>query len=157
MPDRASNGLRINSVDEQERYRSAVSRVLLNIQHESGLSLAEIGDQIDVSAQTMWNAANRKTDLCQHYINRLALRFGPEALNPVAALSGARYVPLESSDDDALPSLTGAVHRLAIARSPDSEGGAAITHQELLSMMPQLLAAQRSINGLIVRAERIAA
>lgn len=157
MASAQSNVLRINTVEEQAAYRSAVSRILLNIQQETAMSLNEIADAIDVSGQTLWNAANRKNDLCQHYLNRLGQRFGPEALNPVAALSGAKMVPLDTTEEDALPSLTGAVHRLALARSPDGPGGQAITHQELASMVPDLIAAQRAISGLILRAERIAA
>lgn len=157
MADNSSNVLRWNGVEEQERYRAAVARVLLNIQQETGLSLNEIADRIDVSGQTLWNAANRKNDLNHHYVNRIAVCFGVEALNPLAALTGARYAPLNPTDDDALPSLTGAVHRLAIARSPESDGGVAMTHREVLAMMPDLLAAQRAINGLILRGERLAA
>jgi len=75
----------------------------------------------------------------------------------IAALWGARNIPIECEDTDALPSLTGAVHYIAKAQSPTSAGGAKVTHSELLEMLPELRAAQAAINSLLVRAERIAA
>ena len=48
MTGRPFSVLRVNAVEEQERYRSAIARVLVNVQHEYGVTLAEIAEAIDV-------------------------------------------------------------------------------------------------------------
>lgn len=149
--------LRVNIVEEQARYRAAVARILLNIQQEYGLTLAEIAEAIDVSLGTISNAANKKCDLSSIYRDRLAFVFGGHVLNPLAAMHGSQIVPLVVKEADALPSLSASVHRLAVAQSADSAGGAAVTHGELLAMLPDLRAAVDCMNALIVKAERIAA
>lgn len=151
------NVLRVNSVEEQSRYRNAVAQILLDIQRERGLTLHDIADTIDVSLGTISNAANKKNDLSVTYLARLGDAFGPEMLNPYAALSGGRMVPLQPSEADALPSLTASIHRIAVARSPDSDGGVRTTHRELLAMVPDLKAAQAAITNLLMQAERAAA
>lgn len=156
------NVLRVNSVEEQSRYRNAVAQILLDIQREHSrpgvpMTLADIAETIDVSLGTISNAANKKNDLSVTYLARLGDAFGPEMLNPYAALSGGRMVPLQPSDSDALPSLTASIHSIAVARSPNSDGGERTTHRELLAMLPDLKAAQAAITNLILQAERIAA
>lgn len=157
MAANSSNVLRVNSVEEQTDYRNAVARVLLNIQRDSGNTLQEISEAIDVSLGTISNAANKRTDLSPIYLQRLGKRYGPSALDPIARLSGGRIVPLVAEEKDALPSLSASIHRIAVAQSPDSPGGVTITHSELLAMLPDLRAAVACINSLIVKAERIAA
>ena len=157
MASKPFNVLRVNRVEESNELRSAIATVLRNIQADHGVTLLEIAEMIDVSLGTISNAANKKTDLSPAYRQRLEKVFGPECMNPVARLSGSRIVPLETDEADALPSLTAAVHRIALARSPSSPGGAATLHSELLEMMPDLRAAAAAINALIVRGERIAA
>ncbi len=46
---------------------------------------------------------------------------------------------------------------LAVAGAEVSDGGARVTHKELLDMLPDLRAAITAMNSLVVRAERIAA
>jgi transcriptional regulator with XRE-family HTH domain len=157
MASNVPNVLRVNSVEEQTRYRNAVSQILLDIQQEHNLTLADIAETIDVSLGTISNAANKKNDLSVTYLARLGERFGPEMLNPYAALYGGRMVPLSPSNFDALPSLTASVHSIAVARSPNSEGGERTTHRELLSMLPDLKAAQAAITNLILQAEGVRA
>lgn len=157
MASKPLNVLRVNTVEESNALRAAVARVLTNIQHDHGLTLVDIAETIDVSLGTISNAANKKTDLSPAYQHRLAKAFGPEVLNPIAALSGGRVVPMDAQAGDALPSLSASIHRIAVAQSPESAGGAAITHTELLNMMPELRAAVSALNALIVRGERIAA
>jgi transcriptional regulator with XRE-family HTH domain len=152
----AHNVLRVNSVEEQAGYREAVAEILRRIQTDHRQTLLEIAEAIDVSLGTISNAANKKTDLCATYLNRLGCRFGPGTLDPYAALSGARMVPLESDDQtDALPSTSAAIHKLAIARSSASPGGERITHGELLDMEPEIDAAIRSLTSLKVRCSLI--
>jgi hypothetical protein len=151
------NVLRENAVEEQTRYRAAVSAILLNIQRDFDRTLLQIAEDISVSLGTVSNAANRKADLSPTYLKRLGRAYGPEYIDPFVALVGGRVVPMEARDEDALPSLAASVHRLAVAQSPSSEGGAAITHRELLGMLPELRVAIAAMNALVVRAERLAA
>ena len=54
-----SNGnvLRVNSVEERNDYRSAIARILLDIQRDTGATLIDIAEAIGVSLGTISNAA----------------------------------------------------------------------------------------------------
>lgn len=145
------------SMPTQKDLRAAVARIIQTIQLEAGETDEETADHLAVSVGTIRNARNKLTDLNAATLARIGARYGEHQLNPYAALYGARNVPIDAQDEDALPHLTGAVHKLVLATSADSDGGAAITHRELLAMMPDLLAAQKSISSLIVRGEALAA
>ena len=154
----APNVLRVNSAAEQASYREAVAEILRRVQSEHSLTLLEIADRIDVSLGTVSNAANKKNDLNPIYLNRLGQVFGPHTLDPYAALSHARMVPLDADPAlDALPPMTAAIHRIAVARSPQSPGGEAITHGELLDMEPVIDDAIRALTALKVRAGKLRA
>jgi hypothetical protein len=157
MPETARSVLRVNSVEEQGRYRSAISRIITNIMRDNDVTMMEIADRIDVSVGTISNAANKKTDLQAVYLKRLGEAYGPHQLDPYAALTGGRMVPINAKDIDALPPLTASIHRLAVAQSPGSEGGQTITHRELLGMLPELREAQQALTSLIARADVLAA
>lgn len=153
----APNVLRVNRCEEQAAYRTAISRIILNIQNAHGVTLVEIAERIDISVGTISNAANKETDLNAVYLKRLGEAYGPEILDPYAALIGGRFVPIDAQDVDAMPPLTAAIHQIALARSIGSPGGQIMTHSELLGMMPALRAAQQAISHLIAKSERIAA
>jgi transcriptional regulator with XRE-family HTH domain len=157
MSAKSYSRLHANAVEEQTAYRTAVARVLLNIQQDYGCTLQDIAEAIDVSLGTISNAANKKCDLNPIYQQRLGKVFGPAMLDPLARLYGGRVTASDAAERDALPSLAATVHRIAIARSPDSPGGVAETHCELLAMMPDLRAAQAAIGAMIARGERLAA
>lgn len=137
--------------------RKAVAQIIRRVQLERDVNDEDLAETLGISVGTVHNARNEKTDLNAATIARIGACFGSEALDPYAALYGARNVPLDAKDADALPSLSGAVHRLAVAQSPASAGGSKVLHSELLEMLPELREAQRAINALICRAERIAA
>ena len=157
MPEPRRNVLRPDARTEQERFRSAVAKVIFSIQADTGETFADIADRIDVSSATIANAANKRSDLSGVYLCRLRDMYGLEHFDHYASLFDAQFLPREKQDADALPSLAASVHRLALAQSPESKGGTAITHCELLEMLPDLQAAVRGINNLIARAERLAA
>lgn len=157
MAEMTRNVLRPNAAAETEDYRTAISRIILDIQRDTGETILEIADRIDISTGTLSNALNKRNDLSAVYLRRLGVAYGSHYLNPFAALYGAKHMPLEALDEDALPPLSASVHRLAVAQSPDSPGGPKIVHSELLDMLPDLRAAQRALSHLIARAERIAA
>lgn len=141
----------------QKALREAVATIMRRVQLEHDLTDDDLADELKISVGTVRNARNKTCDLNAGTIARIGARFGVEVLDPYAALYGARNVPLDAQDADALPSLSGAVHRLAVAQSPASPGGPKLLHDELLDMLPELRGAQKAINALICRAERLAA
>lgn len=157
MPETRNNVMLPMAMPTQKSLRAAVARIIRAIQHEHHLTDEALADEIGVSIGTVRNARNELADLNAATIARVGARFGAGTLDPYAALYGARNVPIEACDADALPSLSGAVHRLAVAQSPGSKGGHALVHDELLDMLPDLRAAQAALSALICRAERIAA
>lgn len=157
MSENAPNVLRVNEVEEQEDYRKAVARIIVDIQRDTGKSLLEIAGEIGVSVGTISNAANRKADLSTVFLNRLGARYGVQRLSPVMKLAGGRVVPINANDEDPLPRLLAAALKIGEARDPNSDGGEVETHRELASMLPDLIKASRALSGMIARAERIVA
>lgn len=154
----ADSVLRVNAAEEREDYRSAVAMVITGIQAETGATHIDIAEKIGVSLGTISNAANKKTDLCHTYLDRLGNAYGCHVLNPIAKRTGARMVPLDPDETiDALPSTTAAIHKLAVARSPNSPGGDRILHRELLNMEPEIDAAIRALTALKCRCEKVRA
>lgn len=156
MPQR-NNVLLPMALPTQKLLRQAVAKIIRRVQLDQELTDDDLADALGCSVGTVRNARNEHADLNAATIAKIGAKFGAEVLDPYAALYGARNVPLEAEDADALPSLTGAVHRLARAQSPSGPGGVAVLHSELLEMLPELREAQKAISALIVRAERIAA
>lgn len=157
MTDRPINVLLPMACPTQNKLRTAISKIICGVQHDTCLTDEELADELGISVGTVRNSRNRLTDLNATTIARIGAKWGVERLDPYSALWGARNVPLQCEEADALPSLSAAVHHLAVAQSPTSPGGATVMHRELLDMLPDLRAAQARINALIVRAERIAA
>lgn len=150
-----TNVLRVNAAEERTDYRRAVAAVIKSIITEHNRNLVQIAESIDVSLGTISNALNEKTDLCPTYLNRLGKVYGCEMLNPFAMLCGGQMVRREADENaDALPSTTAAIHKLAVARSPGSDGGERITHRELLGMEGEIDAALRALTALKMRCER---
>ena len=142
--------LRINEVEEEKRYLEAVHQVIACILAESpGRTFIDVAEAINVDKKTVSNAFNKTHRLSPMFLTRLGQAFGSHCLNPFAALSGARMVPLEADEQiDALPTMTAAIHKLAVARSPDSPGGERIVHTELLGMEQEIDAAMRALTAL---------
>ena len=152
----ASNGLRVNSVEERNDYRSAVSAMLLDIQRDNRVTLIDIAEKIDVSLGTISNAANKKNDLCATFLCRLANAYGPHVLDHFTRLSGGRVVPLEGGNvRDILPFLTRAVAKIADFRDPGSEGGGRMTHREKLALLPDLEHLQAELSKTICEYEAL--
>lgn len=148
--------LRVNEVEEETRFLCAVHQVIAGVlAAKDGRTLIDISESIGCEVKTISNAFNRKHRLSQVFLTRIGQAYGPHALNPIAKLSGGRMVPLEAEETDALPSLTGAVHRLAVAKSSNSAGGEGITHTELLGMEPDIDAAIRALTALKDRCDRL--
>lgn len=149
--------LRVNESEEAELYMRAVARVIVDIQRDHDATLIDIAESIGVSAGTISNAANRRGALNHVYLQRLGKRYGTQYLNPVMALMGARLAPLQANDVDPLPRILAAALKIGEARDPQSEGGEAETHRELLSMVPDLRCAIEAMQNMLLRAEKVAA
>lgn len=153
MSNNVHNILRVNTTQETASYRNAIARILLDLQAHYNITLHDIAETIDVSLGTISNAANKKTDLSPTFLKRLGECFGPEFLNPYAALSGGRMVPLEPKDADPMPALLALATTICEARASGRERD----HRVKLAMVPDLKAAQAAITSLLIEAERIAA
>lgn len=135
----SNNVLRVNPVEERDDYRKAVSRVLLDIQRDHGVTLHEIAEHTGIDIGTISNAANKKTNLSPTYLKRLGQRYGGEYLDHYHALYRTRGIPLEAdSVNDLLPFLLRAGTIIAEARDTQSQGGAKETYREKLEYLPAL-------------------
>lgn len=85
-----SNGLGDRIRLTQSAYRQAVSETVRDLQETS--SDQDMADAWGVSAGTVGNARNRNTDVAGLSLLKIGERFGPEALDTVLALIGARAV-----------------------------------------------------------------
>jgi len=153
MTTNAPNVLRVNACEETTLYRNAVAAILLDIQRERRLTLHDISETIGVSLGTISNAANKKGDLSPTYLTRLGQAFGARTLDPWAAITGGRMVPLEPDGDDPMPALLALATALCQAKAEGKEHD----HRVKLAMLSDLKAAQAAITNLILQAERIAA
>jgi len=81
------------------------------------------------------------------------------AFDGFLARVGRRSVPIDAlCDTDALPAMTGAVHKLVLASNPDSPGGRKVIRRELLDAEQEIRAAFDALGVLLQRidAERAA-
>lgn len=149
-----NNVLRVNTVEEQARYRAAVTKIIRDIMHDLDTNLVHIADRIDVSLGTISNAFNGKSDLCAVYLKRLGEVYGVHFLDPYARLAGGRFVKIDpESNDDILPVIMEAATRIAHDRAPASEGGITETLREKLGQLPYLRRLQREIEAEIHKIE----
>jgi hypothetical protein len=144
------NVLRVNASDEQRNYREAVAEILRCVQSDHSVTLLEISERVDISLGTVSNAANKKTDLSPTFLQRLGRAYGVHHLDPYVRLMGGRIIPIEhSTERDVLPFINRAALKIAEARDPQSPGGVREIHTEKLDYLPDLLALQKELSGLI--------
>lgn len=80
----------------QNSYREAISRTISAAQASEDLTDQDTADLLGTSAATIGNARNKKGDLGAVAMLGIAKAFGPEALNTVLSLVGAKAVPLSA-------------------------------------------------------------
>ena len=108
-----------------------------------------------VDEKTIRNARDERSTLCLDTAANL-LSLDPHALDGFLAHYGRRSVPADSiCDTDALPAMTGAVHKLVVAASPTSPGGAALTRCELLGAEDEVRSAFDALGALLSRIDRL--
>lgn len=154
MPSNGSQVLRVNSVEEETSFRQAVHEVIARVIAENSVTLIDIAERIDVSVKTISNAFNKTHSLSQCFLNRLGKAYGVHVLDPVAALSGARMIPLEVSvQRDVLPFVGRVNLKIASARDPQSPGGIREVHTEKADYLPDLRALRKELDVLICQIE----
>jgi prepilin-type processing-associated H-X9-DG protein len=108
-----------------------------------------------VNDRTIRDARDEKSTLSLDTAANLLFLDG-HAFDGFLAKVGRRSVPQDSvCDSDILPTLTGTVHKLAIATDRKSLAGPDLHRDELLDAEESLLAAFDVIGGLLQRIERI--
>jgi transcriptional regulator with XRE-family HTH domain len=156
LPVASNNVLLPIALPTRNVLRKALADIVRSIQLQHGLTDDQLAGELHISPGTVANVRNERTDLNQETIAKIAARFGVEALDPWSACFGGRNVPREAPEAKvSLTAVTGGLHKLALATDPQSDGGAAITHRELATMVPDLKAMQRLTNTLLARAEAL--
>lgn len=151
----AAHVLRVNGVEEEAHYRAAVNETISRILADKpGRTLIDIAEKIDVSVKTISNAFNKTNSLSPTFLNRLGMAYGPHVLDPFAALSGGRMVPLEvSAERDILPFVCRANLKIAEARDPAGPGGVREIHTEKAGYLPDLRKLRKELDVLICQIE----
>ena len=152
----STNGLLPMPLPTRNVLRKALADIMRAIQSQHGLTDEQVAGELHISAGTVANVRNERTDLNQETIAKIGARFGVETLDPWSACFGGRNVPREHSDARvSLSAITGGLHKLSQATDPESECGEIISHRELADMVPDIRAMQRLANSLLSRAETL--
>lgn len=107
--------------------------------------------------KTVRDARDEKSTLRLDYAANLLLLDGT-ALDGFLARVGRRSVPMDAvCTTDALPAMTGAVHKLVVATSEQSPAGKDFSRGELLDSEDELRAAFDAIGALLSRIDRLKA
>ncbi|AOF97888.1 hypothetical protein [Sphingobium sp. RAC03] len=77
----------------QSSYREAVSQTVSGLAAPEGLTDQDMAELIGNSAASVGNARNKKGDLSAVAMLSIGKAFGPESLNTILALIGAKAVP----------------------------------------------------------------
>jgi hypothetical protein len=80
----------------QSSYREAVSQTVSALAAPEGLTDQDMAEVIGNSAASIGNARNKKGDLSAVAMLGIGKAFGPDALNTILALIGAKAVPTEA-------------------------------------------------------------
>lgn len=143
----------------EEEARHLLAAGLLRATHEQGPT--RVGLTIGCNEKTVRDARDKKSTL-RVDLSWNALLADAHALDAIAAHFRKRLVPIDAKcDSDALSDTAGAVHVLAVAKSPTSPGGINIVDQECLAMEAEVDAAIASLQAIknrciAIRTERAA-
>lgn len=130
--------------------REIIREVLLPLCSDMGPTrlAATVGD---VDEKTLRRARDEQTTLCLDTVANL-LKVDEHALDGFLARAGRRSVPIGAvCDTDALPAMTGAVHKLVVAASPTSPDGVALSRSELFDADRDIREAFDALGGLLSR------
>lgn len=155
MHGNVSTGLGNSPLLTERLWASFASEAVRSVQLSLDMTDQDLADNIGCCAQTVANARNMSGQVAGRTLVNL-LRVSPMALEGVLHHFGRRSVPIEARcDTDALISTSGAVHRLAVAQSPESTGGAKLTDCECLEIEPDINAAIEALSAIQQRCHAI--
>lgn len=134
--------------------REILARPILALCSEHGPT--RIGKALGgIDEKTVRNARDEKSTLSIDTAANL-LSLDPHALDGFLGHFGRRSVPTDSvCDTDALPAMSGALHRLVVATSPGSPSGPALARSELLDAEAELRTAFDVLGALLNRIDAI--
>lgn len=104
----SNNVLRGKPRPTDSSYQAAVKSIIGNI--DAGLTDAELAQRLACSAGTISNARNRKGNLCGVTLATIGHEFGPEALEPFAALFDCILIPRQSQAANDLTTIAALSH-----------------------------------------------
>lgn len=149
----APNVLRDES--DTREYRSAVAKIISDIESATGDTLTDIAENIGVTRETVSNAKNGKVTLTAIYLERLGRKYGAAFLNPWLARMDAQAAPIQRKRlRDILPMLTGLSFQFAKDRDPDGPGGSTEVPQERRARLPLMKQVQHELGCQIAATER---
>lgn len=128
----------------QSALRSAVANIVKDLQLRCDESDVEMAEKLGVSAGTIANARNKKSDLSALTIAKIGAVYGTDAIGPYHSLYGATAHGIAASDAAPLTELADALAALTRAAGPKAR----------LDAMPTLKAAAEALNGYLVSLER---
>lgn len=138
-------------------YRTAVKRIVLNLQAQHDLTDAELAERLGCSAGTVKNARNEANNLDGVTLANIEYEFGPGAIDPFMSLAGSRAVPegahCDSDFNPALP-LSQALTAIIATQHENSPGGPRTLGEEVAPIMQQLREARATLDRLILMGER---
>lgn len=136
-------------------YRSFASDAVRRVQLHKELTDQDVADLTGACAATIGNARNKDNSLSgKTLLNLLAI--DEMALEGLLHHFGRRSVPISARcDTDALIPTSAAVHKLAVAQSPASTGGAKLTDCECLEIEPDINAAIEALSAIQQRCHAI--
>ena len=138
-------------------YRTAVKRIVLNLQAQHDLTDGELAERLGCSAGTVKNARNEANNLDGVTLANIEYEFGPGAIDPFMSLAGSRAVPegahCDSDFNAALP-LSQALTAIIATQHENSPGGPRTLAEEVAPIIQQLREARATLDRLILMGER---
>lgn len=148
MLEPRNNVLRPGGLISESLVKTLISNAVRKVQLGYSLSDQDLADMIASSAATIANARNGENKLQVHTLLNL-ISIDPLALEGLLHHFGRRSVPIEARcDTDELVTTSSAVHKLAVAKSPDSCGGTTVSDRECLDMEAEIDAALESLSAI---------
>lgn len=134
-------------------YKSRVAQVIRDVRHREGLTAVAFAERISSSPDSVSNWENELTIMDPVKLLDVEHEF-PGSIEPVLDLARSHDLGTDEHED-LMPLLAALLMTIATARSPQSPGGIAETHGELLAMENLLLDARRGINRRLARIRQI--
>lgn len=140
-------------VPTDAEVRRLVAEPMLRLSYADGIDATAV--TLGVNEKTVRRARDEESTIAATTLIAL-FRRDRAFREALLAHVGERPVPLEATcDSDAIVTTSAAIHSIASARSPLSDGGAVITDRECLAMEAELDAAANSIAAIKARIIRI--